>query len=290
MRSFFFLIREAFINLRRHGLMTVAAITTIAVTLSLLGAFGLTFYEMRMATNRAAGEFEMHVYCREQVTKDELPGIEQRLRALSGVASVRYLSKERAFAEYARDLPIDTQGIPNKFNETFVLKMSDPKRATEVASTVRGWHGEVQEVSLPEAEMGGVLKIMDFLRMLGIVGGTLLLFGALLVVSNTIRISVFTRRREIRIMQIVGATPWFIRLPLLFEGLIHGIMGGLISGLVLALIDRSTRSLVADVIPMLSRYFTPVDMVYLGLAVAAAGSLIGVAGSLLSMRRYLRVA
>jgi cell division transport system permease protein len=290
MRSFFFLIGEAFINLRRHGLMTVAAITTIAVTLSLLGTFTLTFYQMRVATNRAAGEFEMHVFCREQVKKDELPGIEQRLRELPSVASVRYLSKEEAFAEDTKNLPIDTQGIPNLFNETFIVKMSDPKRAAEIARTVRGWHGEVQEVSLPDAEIGGVLKIVDFLRMLGIVGGALLLFGALLVVSNTIRISVFTRRREIRIMQIVGATPWFIRLPLLFEGLIHGILGGLVAWLALALIDRSTRSLVVEVIPMLLRYFTRVDMAYFGLVLVVVGSFIGAAGSLLSIRRYLRIA
>jgi cell division transport system permease protein len=290
MRSFFFLIGEAFINLRRHGLMTVAAVTTIAVTLCLLGAFALTFYQMHVATNRAAGEFEMHVFCREQVKKDQIPGIEQRLKEIPGVASVRYLSKEQAFAEYTKGLPIDTQGIPNRFNETFVVKLSDPKRAAEVASTVRSWHGEVQEVSLPEAEMGGVLKIMDFLRMLGVVGGALLLFGALLVVSNTIRISVFTRRREIKIMQIVGATPWFIRLPLFFEGLIHGVIGGLVASLALVLIDRSTHSLISDVIPMLSRYFTRVDMAYFALVIVAAGALIGAGGSLLSIRRYLRIA
>jgi cell division transport system permease protein len=290
MRSLLFLIGEAFINLRRHGLMTIAAVTTIAVTLALLGSFALTFYQMHVATNRAVGEFEMHVYCREQVKKSDLPGIEQRLREIPGVASVRYVSKEQAFKEYTKNLPIDTQDIPNRFNETFVVKLSDPRHAAEIASAVRAWHGEVQEVSLPQEEMGKVLRIMEFLRMLGLVGGALLLFGALLVVSNTIRISVFTRRREIKIMQIVGATPWFIRLPLFFEGLTHGIIGGLVASLALVLIDRSTHSLITDVIPMLSRYFTRVDMATFALAIIAAGALIGACGSLLSIRRYLRIA
>ena len=162
MRAFFFLIGEAFRNLRRHSLMTVAAVTTIAVALSLIGAFALTFYQMNVATGRAAGEFEMHVYCREQVKKKEIPLLKKRLEAQPGIASVRYISKEKAFADYTKNLPIDTRGIPNQFNETFVVLLIDPHKGPEVAAAVRGWHEEIEEVSLPEAEMSGVIRIMDF--------------------------------------------------------------------------------------------------------------------------------
>ena len=128
------------------------------------------------------------------------------------------------------------------------------------------------------------------MKTLGVLGGSILLVGALLVVSNTIRLSVFTRRREIRIMQIVGASPSFIRLPLFIEGLIHGIIGGLLAGVCLALTNHYTQGLIQDVIPMLSRYFAPVDMNSIALQAVAIGALVGAAGSLLSIHRYLRLA
>jgi cell division transport system permease protein len=289
MRSFFFLIGEAFINLRRHSLMTVAAVTTIAVALSLIGAFALMSYQANVATNRAASEFEIHVYCREQVKKEAIPAIKKRLEGISGIRSVRYISKEKAFNEYAKNLPIDTRGIPNQFNETFVLLLKDPAKGSQIASVIRGWHEEVEEVALPEAEMGGLLRIMTFMKYLGALTGALLLIGALLVVSNTIRLSVFTRRREIRIMQIIGASPSFIRLPLFIEGLIHGILGGALAGICLAVVNHYTQGLIESVIPMLSRYFAPIDMKNIAMQSVAVGALLGAAGSLLSIHRYLRL-
>lgn len=288
LRSLSFSIVEAFVNLHRHSLMTAAAITTIAVTLILIGSFLLGFFQLKTATERAAGEFEMRVFCRDTVTKAQVPDIQKKIQEIKGVAKVEYVSKEQAFQDYTHDLPIDVQGIPNKFNEEFKVTFSSPKEASTIARTVRGWHGDVQEVSLPEKEMSGVLRIISFLRTLGIVTGLVVLFGALVVVSNTIRLSVFSRRREIRIMQIVGASSWFIRLPLFLEGLIHGILGGILASICLYIVDRATRGLIVDVIPMLSRYFTQVDMPIVAGGIVLGGALIGAFGSLLSIRRYLR--
>lgn len=290
MRSLPFLFREAFVNLRRHGLMTAAAVTTIAVALALMGSFAITFYQITTATDRAVRDFEMRVFCREEVTKKQLPFIRKRIEALPGVARpVIYLSKEKSFAEFTKNQPIDTEGIPNKFNETFVVKLTDAKRAPRVAGAIRGWHALIQEVSVPEQEMRGVLRIADFLRVAGAGGGAALLLGALVVVSNTVRVSLFSRRREIRIMQIVGATPWFIRLPLFIEGVIHGIVGGLLASVCLFGVARAINDLIVGTVPLMSTYFNlRLDMLRVGLAVVVAGGLIGALGSLLSMRRYLK--
>jgi cell division transport system permease protein len=290
MRSIPFLFREAIVNLRRHGLMTAAAVTTIAVALALMSSFAITFYQVNTATRRAVGEFEMRVFCREEVNKKQVAGIRKRIEGIPGVAKpVVYISKEKAFKEWTRDQPIDTTDIPNKFNETFVIKMADAKRAPEIARQIRGWHDLIQEVSLPEDEMGGVMSIANFLRVVGAGGGIILLFSALVVVSNTVRISLFSRRREIRIMQIVGATPWFIRLPLFLEGLIHGVVGGLIASGCLILTTRYVNGLIVQTIPQMARYFDiALSMRTVSLALIGVGALIGAGGSLLSMRRYLK--
>ncbi len=289
MRSLPFLFGEAWINLRRHGLMTAAAISTIAVALSLLGGFLLTFYQVDAAARKAALDFEMRVFCRLEINKSDVPGLQKRMESLPGVASVRYISKEDAFREQTKNLPIDTAGLPNQFNETFVVKMRDPSKASQAASAIRGWHDQIEEVSLPETEMHGVLKIAGFLRTVGLGGGVLLLGGALLVVSNTIRVSVFARRREIKIMQIVGASAWFIRLPLLLEGVLHGLAGGLLAGLMLGGVSAYVGGLIQNEIPLLVAYGNSVDLARVGLVAACAGVWVGLTGSLWSVQRYLKV-
>ena len=288
MRSLPFLVREAFINLKRHGLMTMAAITTITVSLALLGGFLLTFYQIHTAARRALDDFEMRVFCRPGVKPKAIPKLKARIARLPGVGMVRYLSREAVWKEQTENYPIDTAGIPNLMNDTFVVKLNDPHRAKAVAREIRGWHREIEEVALPEEDMTSFLQIAGFIRNVGIVGGCLLLLGALVVVSNTIRISVFSRRREIKIMQLVGASGWFIRFPLFIEGLIDGLLGGALAGLCLFAAGHYTSGLIRQTVPMLVPYGAPVDMSRFGFALVAVGALVGAAGALVSIRRYLR--
>lgn len=287
MQAFPFLLREALINLRRHGLMTVAAITTIGVALTLVGSFYLTFTQLRTMSRRTVDAFEMRVFCRSRLSREALTETESKLRALPGVADVLYRSRDDAFADAAKSLPIDTAGLPNLMPDTFVVKLRSAEEAVGLATTIRSWMGEVENVDVPEEELKVVVRLADFIRNLGLLGGALLLFGALVVVVNTIRLSVFSRRREIQIMKIVGATPGFIRLPMLMEGLIHGIAGALIATLALLGLLHYTDTLTAA-IPLLSSYLEPVNLSRLAGVLVAGGGLLGAGGAWLSLHRYLR--
>lgn len=288
MRALPFLIREAFVNLRRHGVMTVAAISTLAVALTLCGAFALTFVQLRHLAGRSVDAFEMRVFCRTDAAPEALQATGERLRALPGVARVTFIPREQAFAEQTRNLPIDTQGIPNVFPHTFVVKLSDSEAAGPVAAQVRAWHGDIESVDVPETELRLMVRIAALLRNLGLVGGALLLAGALLVVMNTIRLSVFARQREIQIMRIVGATAGFIRLPMVIEGILHGLAGGLVAGGLLYLTGRAVERLTSQ-IGFLASNVAPVDWVGTGLWLTAGGVALGATGSLLALRRYLRI-
>ena len=283
-----FLLREALANLKRHTLMTVAAVTTIAVALLLLGGFLLTLYEVDSAARHAIADFEMRVFCRAKITPAALKDVRARLNKLPGVATVTYLSREAIWREQTENFPIDTSGIPNEFNDTFVVTLTDARRAPAIARAVRDWRNEVEAVELPAEVMDGALRLAAFVRNAGGVSALVLIVGALIVVSNTVRISVFARRREIKIMQIVGAAGWFIRLPLLIEGLLHGLLGGALASACLYMAGSHVAGLVRDTVPMLTPYLAPVDATRFGLALLAAGALIGALGSLVSIRRYLR--
>lgn len=288
MRSLPFLLREALINLRRHGLMTAASISTLAVSLALVGGFALTFYQINAGARRALGAFEMRVFCRQNIAKTTLPVVQRRIEALRGVESVVYLSKEEAFAEQVRALPIDATGIPNQMNETFVVKTIDVGGAGPLAREIRSWHADIESVDMADTEMRNALVLAHFVRDAGLMGAVLLVLGTLVVVSNTIRLSVVGRRREIKIMQLVGATPAFIRFPLLLEGVIQGAAGGALAGLTLLALGRYVGGLIRATIPLLVPYGAPIDLVRCGLALVAAGALLGAGGALLSLRRHLR--
>ncbi|MFM7321157.1 MAG: cell division protein FtsX, partial [Armatimonadota bacterium] len=132
------------------------------------------------------------------------------------------------------------------------------------------------------------LRIAGFLGRIGVFGGGALLAGALLVVMNTIRLSVHARNREIQIMRIVGATSAFIRLPMVIEGMLHGIAAGLAATGLLWLADRGMRSLAAE-IPLLTAGAEPFDPAVVALGLVGAGVAVGAAGSLLALRRHLRI-
>jgi cell division transport system permease protein len=288
MRALPFLLHEALSNLRRHGFMTAAAITTIAVALALLGAFLVTFYEIDTATQRAVSDFEVRIFCRTGLPKDAVEKLAPKIRALPGAATVTFLSRNEVWAEQKKNYAIDISGIPNQMNDTYIVTLSDPAKAGQIARTVRRWP-EVQEASVPENELDGVRRIASFLRTAGGISSVLLLLGSLIVVSNTIRASVAARHREIKIMQIVGASRWFIRIPLLLEGLIHGTIGGAIACLCLYFVGNYVGGLIRDTVPMLLPYGGSVDVLFFSLTLIGAGAVVGAGGSLLSMHRYLRI-
>jgi len=287
LRSLPFLLGEALINLRRHSLMTVAAVTGITIALSLLGAFGLAFQQIDAAATRALGEFEMRIFCAPAAPRQTGSDVASRLKGQPGVASVQFLPREEVWAEQARNYPIDTQGLPNLMPDTVVVHLSDAAEGPGLAKAVRTWPG-VDEVLLLEQEIRTLLRIADIGKAAGGICGVALLLGALAVAMNTIRLSVFTRRREIRIMQIVGASPWFIRLPLLLEGLLHGVIGGAVAAGILAGVSAYVTGLVMRTLPQFAAYGAPVDYYALTLILVGGGALLGVAASALAIRRYLR--
>lgn len=286
-RSLPFLFGEALRNLHRHALMTMAAISAIAIALTLIGAFALAFYEASAATNHALSEFEMRVFVRRTVPRDRARLLQKRIGALSGVKEVEFLPREQVFQTQADKAALDVTGIPNLMPDTLNVRLADAVAAKQVTDTVRGF-AEVEEVQAMDEELQTFLRLGRVARTIGFVAGGVLLLAALAVVANTIRLSVFLRRREIKIMQIVGANASFIRLPLLLEGFLHGIIGGGIAALTLWSMGRYVSDLVSGSIPQFAPYATPVDFGAVTGYLLLSGVILGGIGSVLAMRRYLK--
>ena len=287
LRSVPFLLGEAWHNLRRHALMTGAAICAIAVALTLVGAFALAFHAAQGAAKQVASGFEMRVFVRRAVPRARAQRLVKRIAALPGVGAVTFLSSETVFAAQARVLELDVSGIPNFMPDTLNVRLADAREGATVSATVRQF-AEVESVAAMDDELRTLLRLGGIAQTVGYASGVVLLLAALAVVSNTIRLSVFSRRREIKIMQIVGASAAFIRLPLLLEGLMHGVAGAVLATVALRGAAWYVGDLVTGSLPQFALVSAPVDFGAVTLGLLAGGAILGGAGAVLSIRRYLR--
>lgn len=291
-RSIPFLIHEAFLNLRRHGLVTLASITTVAIAFCILGAFSLLALQLRAVTGSLPRRIEVHAFLDHQLKPEEVQKIRQQVSDLSGVAAVRLVSREQAWSDYkARytGLKSDLEGLePNPLPDKLEIRATSPERTLSLAARVRGISG-VERVQDGAEVLPQLLAINSWVRNGSLVLAGLLAVGTVAIISNLIRLTLFARRREIRVMQLVGATNGFIRLPFLLEGMLDGLAGaGIACGLLYLAYDYISTNVLVN-IPLVNEARLSIDApVYLGV-VAAAGLVVGLFGSMVSIRRFLRI-
>jgi cell division transport system permease protein len=294
MRSLWFLICEAFTNIWRHQLMSLASVTTVACALSVLGGFLLVGWQLHRFAESLPRQIEVHVFARVNTPRERVLDLQTRILGMPGVRTCKLVTKEQAWAEYVRDYPDkeDLEGIPdNPLPDKLEIQTRNPTATRMLTRRLR------QEVAFPDIdkvrEGGAVLErliaIARLVRIVGLTCAILLLIATVAVIANAIRVTVFARRREIRIMQLVGATHWFIRLPFVIEGMFDGVAGSALAcGLLLvgyrALVQTAFRTA-----PFLRAMNVTVDLPQFFGALAILGLMIGALGSLISIRRFLAI-
>ncbi len=230
-----FVFGEAIIALRRNGFMTFAAISTVAVSLFLLGGLGYSYMRAVDYARSIPGKFDMRVYLKPGIDAATISKTAAQIRTFPGVAAVFWIPKEKAWAKEVKDDPANTAGIENPYPDAFKVTIKRLKDGDPVADMLR---------SVPTIDPDpGVVYLKDeqhlideglqVMRWLGLFIAGLLFVTAGILIFNAIKLTITHRQREIRIMQLVGATTFTIRFPFLIEGTIQGIIGGWISAFML---------------------------------------------------------
>jgi len=290
LRSATFLIREALTDVSRHGLMTLASISTVAVSLSILGGFLLMALHLHAIADALPRQIEIHAFTHNEVTPDQLKSLEARVRALPGITSVQLIRRDDAWREFQRKYsdPNDLAGMrENPLPDKFEVRTRSPQRTLAVSRLLRSYP-EIARVNEGGPVLERLIVVSKLVRSIGLTCAGLLLLATLAVISNAIRITLFARRREIRIMQLVGATNGFIRLPFVFEGVFDGAAGAALAcAAIYTGYHYLSRAALAGV-PLLNELQLAVPFSYLLWALAATGIAIGALGSMISIRRYLR--
>jgi cell division transport system permease protein len=307
MSKFVFFIREAFRALRRNGAPSMAAIVTTVVTVILLGVLIPIFQTTQAKSEEVRDSLEFRVSVYDDATKAEVAALGEELEAIPHVASVEFINKAKALVELEEILGDDKEDVlaqlrANPLPRNFAVKADDAANldAVRAAVTPLGPNGKPQPISpIVPAEDGiferrkeqeKIEQVTSALKIVLTVITALLIVASLMLVGNTIRLSIYTRRREVEVMRLVGATRWFIRWPFMIEGVVVGFAGGLLAILILWLGKLTIVDPLSDSFDFLAaQNSTTLSFPALVAILFGAAVLVSAIGSGITLRRFLKV-
>jgi cell division transport system permease protein len=282
--------------------MTCAAISTVAITLFIVGLFTVIVYDVMGIVNSIKSQVELAVYLEVGISSGLKDYIEQEIKSWEEVDSVKYVSKDQALERFKEqnegsDILKEIEGNP--LPASFEITLKDPEKIDRVALRFYDKDGNyiegVNDVIYGKNYVNKLFSITAIIGVITIIIIAVLLLAAIVLIFNTIRLSIYARRKEIEVMKLVGATNWFVRIPFLFEGFLEGFTGGIISIILLYftgnfLLIRAER-LIVDTMRIKEMAIVGsggvIIYVYIGLAVL--GGLIGLLSSGIALRKYVKV-
>lgn len=292
-RNLFRHIGESLKSLRRNGWMTLASVSAVTITLILVGVFlGVVLNVTKLAKDIESA-VDISVFVEIGAEQAELDTLEKELKGLPGVTKVTYSDKENEYKRLVEKLGDEFELIPgdeNPLRDVFIVSAETPeaikvvqKQASEFKNVVRADYGG--------GSSDKIFSIAKAIQKWGAVGTGLLLFIAVFLISNTIRITIISRKREIQIMRLVGARNSFIRWPFFLEGAWIGILGSVVPVLIMTLgYTRLFYVINSNFITSGYDLIEPASLVLqVNLIMIGIGVLIGSLGSTLSMRRFLKI-
>ncbi len=279
-----FLVSEALVSFRRNGWMTVAAVGTAAVALFLIGGLGHAYVGLRGYADSLANRFTMRAFLRDGAKYEDIHATAQQMRAIPGVADVVWVPKDKAWEKWRREYPEYTAGLENPFPDALRFRVADLDRAREVVARVEALPKvDSQEgVAFLDDERRFLAEGLRFVRWLGFALGGLGLLTAGILIYNAIRLTVLARRREIRVMQLVGASHSTVQVPFLIEGALQGTLGGALAAALLYSAHLGLARITTDYSAL--GQLGPFPIWTALPALAAAGAVFGAACSALAVR------
>jgi len=293
-------MRQGISGLWRNRIMSLVAVGSVTAVLLVLGLSLLTIININSITAYIESSVEIKAFLEEELDSAQVETIGEKIRQIQGVTEIDFETKETALEKYREQLGNNDslleglEGENNPFPSSYIVKVGNPNTIGSISNEIAAFEG-VEEVQYGKDVVDRLLESTHLIRVVGTVLICILAFISVFIISNTIKLTVVARRKEISIMKYIGATDSFIRFPFIIEGLLLGVIGsGLASGLVAVIYDyffTSMNNSFGGIFVMLSGYFAPfAETLYnTSLILLAVGIVIGVAGSTISLRRFLNV-
>lgn len=291
LNSLDYIFREVFSSIRRNIWLSLASVLTVMISLVILGASVFFLLNASNIAENFESQLEIAVFAQDRLNSTEVQTLGKEIEELAGVATVELVPKEQALKEFSKTMSstsiVSDLGDTNPFPDKFTVQVTDPQQVNSIADSIKGLSG-VDNVVYGKGIVDTLLKFTNWLRWVGISIVLAFAIASLVLISLNIKMNVFSRRREIQIMKLVGASNGFIRWPFLIEGMFLGLVGGLLAILIVGfgynwLVEyiRSTLTF----IPVVEE--AGLIWQVLGILILS-GMGLGAAGSVISLRKFLR--
>jgi cell division transport system permease protein len=289
-----YFLRKALENIWTNPFLSLVTLSTIAISMLILGLFSLIYLNVQQSLQQLGGELQITAYLQETISSEQAKVLRSKVADWPEVEAITYISKEQALGrfrsqlrEYAGILEgLKENPLPASLELTLMPQYGRSGNIKELSTRLGRLPG-VAEVQYGRKWMAKLRVFVEVMKLVGITVGGLLLIATIFVISNTIKLTFYSRREELEIMRLVGATDFFIKAPFLIEGLLHGLGGALLAagGLSLLILFLFSHLDLPLRLAVMAGSLPTGQLVagFLGL-----GLLLGVLGSMVSLRRFLR--
>ncbi|MEU1601767.1 permease-like cell division protein FtsX [Micromonospora matsumotoense] len=287
-----YVLSEVLVGLWRNVTMTVAMIITMAVSLTMLGASGLMYKQVGDMKDLYYKNVEVSIFLKTDVTEQQRTDLDAKLKGDPLVKEVLYVNKDEAyktFKEMYQDAPDLVNVVkPDLLPESFRLKLVNPEQYKNIYDQYQGTEG-VDVIVDQSRLLDKIFNVLTAIQNIALAAAVVMAIAALLLVANTIQVAAYSKRREVAVMKLVGASNWFIQAPFVLEAVVAGLIGSLL-GLV-ALIGAK-QLLFSGSLKALEGLLSPIqwsDIFLMFPLMAGVGGLISAATAWVTLRFYLRV-
>ncbi|WP_229071968.1 permease-like cell division protein FtsX [Actinoplanes sp. DH11] len=287
-----YVLNEVLVGLWRNVTMTVAMIITMSVSLTMLGASVLMYMQVDRMKTFYYGEIEVSIFLNDDVDEAQKAAIDQAIDSNPLVRQKTYESKEQAFERFKvlwEDSPDFVNSISSSsLPESYRVKLTDPEKYDDFAKEIESLSG-VRQIIDQRTLLEKVFKIFNSIQVMSLVVAAVMAFAALLLVGNTIQVAAYSKRREVAVMKLVGASNWFIQAPFVLEAVVAGLVGAVLGFVALfigkvVLLDNKLQALTTILTPI------PNSNVWLMLPLlAGVGALVSAVTAWVTLRFYLKV-
>jgi cell division transport system permease protein len=292
-RTWEYFIREVFVSLKRNNWMTFASISTVALSLLILGLFLIIVLNLNNMATSLESQVQINVYLKDELSEKKMEDIGQKIKKLPGVEEIKFVSKKEAMERFKERLGdqqtlLTALGESNPLPNAFEVKLGAPEQVKAAANLINEYEG-VENAKFGQDVIDQLFELTKMIRIFGFIIIVFLALATIFIISNTIRLTVFARRKEIGIMKYVGATDWFIRWPFLMEGMVLGLLGSAVATFILRNSYGAVVAKIYDTLTFLPLIPEQPFLNNISILMVVVGTAIGALGSTISLKRFMKV-
>ncbi|MFT8340263.1 permease-like cell division protein FtsX [Clostridium butyricum] len=288
-------IVDAIKSLKRNKAISLASAITVTATLLIMGIFIILMQNVNIGMNNLQSQVEIQVFLKDDIDTAQQENIGQELKQISGAKDIEFEDKAKALEKFTEQISDDNNSLLNNYSpsnnplpNSYIIKLENPEMSEQIISSVENIEG-IEFIGNDREFTNKIVSISKNIKWIGIALFTLMVSVSIFLISNTIKLTIYSRRREIGIMKFVGATDWFIRWPLIIEGAVIGLVGAVTSNILLYYLYKIVFAKINENLLLVNLLSPSYITQTLQWQLILVGIVIGGIGSLLSLFKFLKV-